>query len=68
MVVFARSPKGGSFSVSINGKIVKAVSTAGVAATGLLAIGPVKAFKNAKVVIATTNGKPVAIDGLAVLP
>jgi hypothetical protein len=68
MVVFARSPKGGSFSVSINGKIVKAVSTAGVAATGLLAIGPVKAFKNAKVVIATTNGKPVAIDGVAFLP
>jgi hypothetical protein len=68
IVVFSRSPKGGSFSVSVNGKIIKSVSTAGATATGILGVGPIKAFKNAKVVITTTNAKSVAIDGLAVLP
>jgi len=68
-VVYASSDKGGSFTVSINGKVIKTVSTR--AAKGLqqqVNYGPIKAMKNAKVVITTTSSKPVTIDGLAVLP
>jgi hypothetical protein len=68
MVVYARTTRGGSFTISVNGKVVKALSTAGKATARVLVAGPVKSMKNATVVIRTTNGKSVSIDGLAVLP
>jgi hypothetical protein len=68
MVVFSRSAKGGSFALSVNGKVIKTISTAGATASHVLAVGPIRAFKNANVVITTTNSKSVSIDGLAVLP
>jgi hypothetical protein len=65
-VVWSRAPKGGAFTVSVNGKALKTVSTKGAVGTGRLTTIAKKGMKGAKVVITTTSAAPVAIDGLAV--
>jgi hypothetical protein len=67
-VVYGRSAHGGNFTISVNGKVVRSVSTVGKGANRLIAYAPVSAIRNAKIVVATTNAKSVSIDGLAVLP
>jgi hypothetical protein len=68
VVLWSRSAKGGTFSVSVNGKVVKSISTKGAAAYQKVTYLPVKWISKAKVVITTTKAGSVAIDGLAVLP
>jgi hypothetical protein len=68
VLVWSRAVKGGSFTVSVNGKVVKTISTKGAAANQKVTYLPVKWISKAKVVITTTSASPVAIDGLAVLP
>jgi hypothetical protein len=68
VVLWSRSGKGGTFSVSVNGKVVKSISTKGAAAYQKVTYLPVKWISKAKVVITTTKAGSVAIDGLAVLP
>jgi hypothetical protein len=67
-VVYSRVSNGGSFTVSVNGAVVKTVSTKGSTAAKQIVYLPLKAMKGAKVVITTTSTAPVSIDGLAVLP
>lgn len=67
-VLWSRATKGGSFTVSVNGKVVKTISTKGATALSRITTLPKKAMKAAKVVITTTSSSPVAIDGLAVQP
>jgi hypothetical protein len=68
VVLWSRSTKGGTFSVSVNGKVIKSISTKGAAAYQKVTYLPVKWVSKAKVVITTTKAGSVAIDGLAVLP
>jgi hypothetical protein len=68
VVLWSRSTKGGTFSVSVNGKVIKSISTKGAAAYQKVTYLPVKWVAKAKVVITTTKAGSVAIDGLAVLP
>jgi len=65
-VLWSRATKGGTFTVSVNGKVIKTVGTKGAAATGRLTTIAKKGMKGAKVVITTTSAAPVTIDGLAV--
>jgi hypothetical protein len=68
VVLWSRSTKGGTFSVSVNGKVIKSISTKGATAYQKVTYLPVKWIAKAKVVITTTKAGSVAIDGLAVLP
>jgi hypothetical protein len=68
VVLWSRSAKGGTFSVSVNGKVIKSISTKGATAYQKVTYLPVKWISKAKVVITTTKAGSVAIDGLAVLP
>jgi hypothetical protein len=67
-VVWARSTHAGSFTVSVNGAVIKTVNTKGASASKQVTYLPVRTMKAAKVVVTATSSAPVSIDGLAVLP
>jgi hypothetical protein len=67
-LVWLRSAKGGAFTVTVNGKLLATVNTAGAAGYQRITTLASRAMVRATVVITTTSAKPVAIDGLAVQP
>jgi hypothetical protein len=67
-LVWLRTAKGGAFRVTVNGKLVATINTAGASGYQRITTLASRAMVKATVVITTTSAKPVAIDGLAVQP